>query len=140
MEFYSKVKIASCNGLIVWFFFVSSSFLFLLLSTFNAYTLAFYWTLWHCKNVKVDRCCCIKNYHHQCTLLVRELEETMDNVYIYQAKESNLFLFRNLVSIFFFVILICWKFCKTMKHQQNVWKLKICDTCCARGNHLSKEG
>jgi len=63
----------------------------------------------------------------------------MDNVYIYQAKESNLSIFCNLVSILFFVISICWKFCKTMK-QQNVWKLKICDTCCARDNRLSKEG
>jgi hypothetical protein len=41
------------------------------------------------------------------TLLVTKLEEAMDNVYIYQAKEGDLSLFCNLVSIYFFVILIC---------------------------------
>jgi hypothetical protein len=135
LEFYFKVRSASCNGLIVWFcFFFPLAFNFQCLHLgllFNSMTLQ--------KIVNIDGCCSIKNYHHQCTLLIIELEETMNNVYIYEAKEGNLYLFCNLVSIFF-CDSICWKSCEIMKQQQNVWQLKICDACCARGNHLSKKG
>lgn len=136
MEFYFKVRIASCNGLIVWlcFFFFLLAFNFQCLHfgfLFNSTTFTKMSTL---TNVVASKTITIN------TLLVTKLEEAMDNVYIYQAKEGDLSLFCNLVSIYFFVILICWKFCKTTKQQQNVWQFKICDTCCARGAHLSREG